>query len=108
MVMPLSASSCMVGGMSKQNPPPHTASESIAPEITTRGQIIAGIAGAGGATLLGLVIIPGVENLFNISRSMAILLSGGIILALLVAHISGRIAEARVRQRQQSRNPIDH
>lgn len=90
----------MVGGMSDQNPPPHT-SENTAPEITTRTRIGIGIGIGGLYTLIFLVIVPWAQNLLNTPESIVILLSYSTPLVLILIFVSGMVTQAKAHQRQQ-------
>lgn len=93
-------------GMSDQTPPPHD-SENTAPEITTRSQIVAHIAGSviggGLAALTILVIVPWVENLSNISEGIAMLLSFSILLN--ICFVAVLILVIRSKRRQNRNLP---
>ena len=85
--------------MSDQGPPPHT-SESTVSEVTMRVRIAYGIGGGGLWLLMFFVVVPWIENLLDVSKLMAIVLSFGILFMLLVVYVWGWNVGARTNYNQ--------
>ena len=66
-----------------------------------RVRIAYGIGGGGLSFLILFVVVPWIENLFDVSKPMAIVWGCGIPFMLLVVYVWGWNAGAKARQRQQ-------
>lgn len=83
--------------MDQHNPPPHL-SEDTALSVVARVRIVVF---AAGLSVLPMVLAPWTEDLFNVSRGVALGLGYAILVAFLMVYMWGFIAGAKASHDQE-------